>query len=159
LFDAAAMSAPQSFGEGIEQAATLMASAISDNITVNLRVHYDASFASGRAEAGPVDTHLLSYSTVRQDLIPAASALAGDSFVFRPDLGTNSTMVSASFNAPDSHGLLSGPLPEFSFSGPATASDMLIHQVNDSHDLFVNQDQPSPPLHVTDLHAGAVFIH
>jgi serralysin len=91
--------------------------------------------------------------------MPAASALVGDSFVFRPDLGTNSTMASANFNAPDSQSPSSGPLPEFSFSGPAAASEMLIQQVNDHHDPFVSQDQPSPLLHVTDIHAGAVFIH
>ena len=91
--------------------------------------------------------------------MPAASALASDSFVFRPDLGTNSTMASATFNAPDFHSPSSSPLPEFSFSGPAAALEMLFHQVNDSHDPFVSQDQPSPLLHVMDLQAGAVFIH
>ena len=91
--------------------------------------------------------------------MPAASALAGNSFVFRQDLGTNSAMASANFNALDSQSPSSGLLPEFSFSGPAAASEMLIHQVNDSPDLFVSQDQPSPLLHVMDLHAGAVFIH
>jgi serralysin len=89
--------------------------------------------------------------------MPAASALAGDSFDFRPDLGTNSTMASANFIAPGSQSASSGPLSEF-FSGPAAASEMLIQHVNDSHDLFVSQDQPSPLLHVMDLHAGAVFI-
>jgi len=34
-----------------------------------------------------------------------------------------------------------------------------LQQVNDSHDLFISRDQLSPLLHVTDLHAGAVFIH
>jgi len=90
--------------------------------------------------------------------MPAASALAGDSFVFSPDLGTNSALASANFNALDAQSPSSGPLPAFSFSGPAAALEMLFHQVNDSYDPFVSQDQPSPLLHLTDLHGGAVFI-
>ncbi len=90
--------------------------------------------------------------------MPAASALAGNSFVFSPDLGTNSALASANFNALDAQSPSSGPLPAFSFSGPAAALEMLFHQVNNSYDPFVSQDQPSPLLHLTDLHGGAVFI-
>src|SRR5262245_11259845 len=40
IFDSAAMAAPASFRAGIEQAAALLSSAISDKITVNLNIDY-----------------------------------------------------------------------------------------------------------------------
>jgi hypothetical protein len=40
LFDAAAMTAPASFRTGIEQAAALLGAAISDKITVNIKIDY-----------------------------------------------------------------------------------------------------------------------
>ncbi len=90
--------------------------------------------------------------------VSMASA-SGDSFVFRPDLGTMSTVPSANFDAHDFHSPSSGPLSEFSFDDPVAPSEMLIHGISDPHDPFVNPHQPSPILHVTDLHAGFVFLH
>src|SRR5690242_7775666 len=40
IFDAAAMAAPAAFRAGIQQAATILANAISDKITVNLHIDY-----------------------------------------------------------------------------------------------------------------------
>ena len=51
LFDAAAMAAPLSFRQGIEQAAAILSGAISDKITVNLNVDYSGT--GGGAAAGP----------------------------------------------------------------------------------------------------------
>ena len=89
LFDAAAMAAPAGFRAGIEQAATLLAAAITDQITVNITV--DISGTGDLAAAKPVDVHSLSYSTVRQDLIhfvspnfnilPATSSIQGQSHI------------------------------------------------------------------------------
>ena len=76
LFDAAAMAAPHSFREGIEQAATLLASAITDRITVNITIDYSGT--GGVAMAKPVDVHSLSYTTVRQDLIHFSGQVFGD---------------------------------------------------------------------------------
>jgi len=91
------------------------------------------------------------------DGVPPASGPAGDSFVFRPDLGTNSVIQSANLNTPDPHNQPLGPLPEFSSSGPDAALEMLIQ--HDPHDLPGSQDQLTSSLHIADLHAGGVLIH
>ena len=92
LFDAAAMAAPASFRAGIQQAASLLTAAISDQITVNIKIDYSGT--GGGAAAGP-DTGLYeSYSSVRADLInnatpgdttfnalPAGSSIQGQSSV------------------------------------------------------------------------------
>ena len=67
LFDAAAMAAPASFRAGIQQAASLLTAAISDQITVNIRIDY--SGIGGGAAAGPDNGLYVNYSTVRADLI------------------------------------------------------------------------------------------
>lgn len=66
-FDAAAMAAPASFRAGIEQAAALLSSAISDRITLNFQIDYSGT--GGGAAAGPDNGQWVSYSTVRADLI------------------------------------------------------------------------------------------
>ena len=76
LFNVAAMSAPESFRQGIEQAATLLASAITDRITVNITIDYSGT--GGGAMAKPIGVHPLSYTTVRQDLIRYSGAIFGD---------------------------------------------------------------------------------
>ena len=53
LFDAAAMAAPASFRAGIQQAASLLTAAISDPITVNIKIDYSGT--GGGAAAGPDD--------------------------------------------------------------------------------------------------------
>src|SRR5258708_5931448 len=55
LFDAAAMAAPASFRAGIQQAASILTGAISDKITVNIKIDYSGT--GGSAAAGP-DTGL-----------------------------------------------------------------------------------------------------
>ena len=72
LFDAAAMAAPLSFRQGIEQAASILSGAISDKITVNLNVDYSGT--GGGAAAGPDNGQYVSYTTVRADLINGATA-------------------------------------------------------------------------------------
>jgi serralysin len=74
LFDVAAMSAPQSFREGIEQGATLLASAITDKITVNVNIDFDATAPNGSAGARPDGVGGLSYSLLRETLINHAAA-------------------------------------------------------------------------------------
>jgi serralysin len=67
LFDAAAMAAPPSFRAGIQQAASILTSAISDKITVNIKIDYSGT--GGGAAAGPDNGLYESYSSVRTDLV------------------------------------------------------------------------------------------
>jgi hypothetical protein len=68
-YDAAAMAAPASFRAGIQQAANLLAAAISDPITVNIKIDYSGT--GGWAAAGPDNGLYEDYSTIRADLIGA----------------------------------------------------------------------------------------
>lgn len=92
LFDAAAMAAPASFRAGIQQAAAILTSMISDRITVNLKIDYSGT--GGGAAAGPDGGQWMTYSSVRSDLIsnaspgdsafnmlPAGSSIQGQSYV------------------------------------------------------------------------------
>jgi len=72
IFDAAAMAAPASFRAGIEQAAAILSSAISDKITLNFNIDYSGT--GGGAAAGPDGGEWVNYSTVRADLVNNASA-------------------------------------------------------------------------------------
>jgi hypothetical protein len=71
LFDAAAMAAPASFRAGIEQAAAILSSAISDHVTINLKIDYSGT--GGGAAAGPDSGQWESYTSVRADLVNMAS--------------------------------------------------------------------------------------
>jgi serralysin len=90
--------------------------------------------------------------------VPPASGPVGDSFVFRPDLGTSPMTLSANANAPDTHTTPSVLLPDFSPHGPVAALEMLFQHASDSHDLFVSQDELTALQHVADLHTS-VLIH
>jgi serralysin len=70
-FDAAAMAAPASFRAGIEQAASILSSTITNKITVNLQIDYSGT--GGGAAAGPDNGQFVNYSTVRADLIQNAA--------------------------------------------------------------------------------------
>ena len=74
LYDAAAMAAPQSFRDTIQQAANLLAASISDHITVNIKIDYSGT--GGGAAAGPDAGLYEPYSLVRSNLI--ANVSAGD---------------------------------------------------------------------------------
>src|SRR5579872_1379034 len=74
IFDAAAMAAPASFRAGIEQAAAILSSTISNKITVNINIDYKGT--GGGAAAGPDNGLFENYSTVRADLV--ANAAPGD---------------------------------------------------------------------------------
>src|SRR5579872_3755633 len=74
IFDTAAMAAPASFRAGIEQAAAILSSTISNKITVNINIDYKGT--GGGAAAGPDNGLFENYSTVRSDLI--ANAAPGD---------------------------------------------------------------------------------
>ncbi|MGH6679229.1 MAG: NF038122 family metalloprotease [Bradyrhizobium sp.] len=65
------MAAPASFRSGIEQAAAILSSAITDKITVNLGIDYSGT--GGGAAAGPDNGLFESYSTIRSDLINNAT--------------------------------------------------------------------------------------
>jgi len=71
IFDAAAMAAPAAFRAGIQQAATILANAISDKITVNLKIDYSGK--GGGAAAGPDAGLYESYSLIRADLMKVAA--------------------------------------------------------------------------------------
>jgi serralysin len=71
LFDTAAMAAPASFRAGIQQAASILTAAISDQITVNIKIDYSGT--GGGAAAGPDNGLYESYSSVRADLINGAT--------------------------------------------------------------------------------------
>jgi hypothetical protein len=73
-FDAAALAAPQSFRDGITAAAQMIEATLSDNITVNLKIHYKGT--GGGAFAGPAGGGFLTYSDVRSFLL--ANAGPGD---------------------------------------------------------------------------------
>ncbi|MGJ5043305.1 MULTISPECIES: NF038122 family metalloprotease [unclassified Bradyrhizobium] len=92
LFDTAAMNAPASFRAGIQQAAAILTSMISDHITVNIKIDY--SGVGGGAAAGPDGGQWMSYSSVSSNLInyaspgdttfnalPAGSSIQGQSYV------------------------------------------------------------------------------
>jgi hypothetical protein len=72
VFDAAAMAAPTSFRSGIQQAASIIASEISDKITVNIKIDYSGT--GGGSAAGPDNGLFESYSSVRANLINLASS-------------------------------------------------------------------------------------
>jgi hypothetical protein len=73
-FDAAALAAPPSFREGIQQAAAILASTITDHITVNINIDYSGT--GGGAAAGPGPGLFESYSWVRSML--TSNATPGD---------------------------------------------------------------------------------
>src|SRR4051812_41723274 len=92
IYDAAAMAAPASFRAGIQQAVAIMAAAISDKITVNIKIDYSGT--GHGAFAGPDHGIFQSYSSIRADLInnatpgdatfnalPAGSSIQGQSNV------------------------------------------------------------------------------
>ena len=130
LFDAAAMAAPASFRAGIQQAASLLTAAISDKITVNIKIDYSGT--GGGAAAGPDNGLYESYSTVKADLVnnatpgdttfnalPSGSSIQGQSSVAVWNaqlklwglLGANDTTTddgSATFATDISSGLLVG---------------------------------------------------
>src|SRR4051812_37853711 len=72
LYDAAALAAPASFRAGIEQAVSILTAAISDKITVNIKIDYSGT--GGGAAAGPDHGIFQSYSSIRADLINNATA-------------------------------------------------------------------------------------
>ncbi|SIO38105.1 Cadherin-like [Bradyrhizobium erythrophlei] len=130
LFDAAAMAAPASFRAAIQQAASLLTAAISDKITVNIKIDYSGT--GGGAAAGPDNGVYESYSTVKADLVnsatpgdatfnalPSGSSIQGQSSVVVWNaqlklwglLGANDTTTddgSATFATDISSGLLVG---------------------------------------------------
>src|SRR5437868_4274853 len=75
IFDAAALAAPAAFRAGIQQAAAIMSAAISDKITVNLKIDYSGT--GGGAAAGPDHGVFQSYSSARANVINYATP--GDS--------------------------------------------------------------------------------
>src|SRR4051812_43166612 len=71
VFDAAALAAPASFRAGIQQAVAILAAAISDKITVNIKIDYSGT---GRgAAAGPDNGRYEAYSWVRDNLVKNAT--------------------------------------------------------------------------------------
>src|SRR4051794_27989646 len=71
IYDTAAMAAPASFRAGIQQAVGIMAAAISDKITVNIKIDYSGT--GGGAAAGPDNGRYEPYSWVRANLINNAT--------------------------------------------------------------------------------------
>src|SRR4051794_4664316 len=71
IYDPAALAAPASFRAGIQQAVAIIASAISDKITVNIKIDYSGT--GHGAAAGPDHGLFQSYSSIRADLINNAT--------------------------------------------------------------------------------------
>src|SRR4051794_28796446 len=71
IYDTAAMAAPASFRAGIQQAVGIMAAAISDKITVNIKIDYSGT--GHGAAAGPDNGRYEPYSWVRDNLINKAT--------------------------------------------------------------------------------------
>ncbi len=71
LYDAAALAAPASFRAGIQQAVSILAAAISDKITVNIKIDYSGT--GHGAAAGPDHGLFQSYSSIRADLVNNAT--------------------------------------------------------------------------------------
>src|SRR3954453_2647462 len=71
LYDAAALAAPASFRAGIQQAVSILAAAISDKITVNIKIDYSGT--GHGAAAGPDNGRYEPYSWVRDNLINNAA--------------------------------------------------------------------------------------
>jgi hypothetical protein len=71
IFDAAALAAPASFRAGIQQAVAILAAAISDKITVNIKIDYSGT--GHGAAAGPDHGLFQSYSSIRADLLSYAT--------------------------------------------------------------------------------------
>jgi len=91
IYDAAALAAPASFRNTIQQAANILDAMITDNITVNINIDYSGS--GGGALGGPDNGQFVAYSSVYNYLIQSASP--GDSsFDYLP--------VPGSANAPSS---------------------------------------------------------
>ncbi|UFZ01724.1 NF038122 family metalloprotease [Bradyrhizobium ontarionense] len=71
-FDAAAAAAPESFRAGVEQAAAILSSAITDEATVNLAI--DFAGTGGGAGANVSNGVLANYRQLRTDLVDHAAA-------------------------------------------------------------------------------------
>jgi hypothetical protein len=71
ILDAAAQAAPDSFKNGLQQAAAILAANITDQITVNINIDYSGT--GGGAAAGPDQGLLEPYTWVRSTLINNAS--------------------------------------------------------------------------------------
>src|SRR6516164_6709775 len=85
IFDAAAQAAPAAFRNTMQQAANMIASMFTDNITVNLNIDYSGT--GGGAAAGPDNGAFESYSTVYNYLTQSHSP--GDSsFDYLPAPGS-----------------------------------------------------------------------
>ena len=85
IFDAAAQAAPAAFRNTMQQAANMIASMFTDNITVNLNIDYSGT--GGGAAAGPDNGEYVSYSNVYNYLVGTASP--GDSsFDYLPATGS-----------------------------------------------------------------------
>lgn len=67
ILDPAAQAAPASFKNGLQQAAAILAAAITDQITVNIKIDYSGT--GGGAAAGPDDGYYENYSWVRSELL------------------------------------------------------------------------------------------
>jgi Cadherin-like len=70
IFDTAAQAAPASFRAGIQQAVAILASVITDKITVNIKIDYSGT--GGGAAAGPDHGVVENYSLIRTNLINGA---------------------------------------------------------------------------------------
>ena len=93
-FEGSTKSAPASFIQGVEAAATILASTISEKITFNVNIAYSGT--GGGADGGPDNGQDISYSTLRADLInnatpaeasifkslPAGSSIQGENQIY-----------------------------------------------------------------------------
>jgi len=86
---------------------------------------------------------------------PPASGPGGDAFVFRPGLGTNSTMASVNLTPLDSQTSSAVLLPELTSNGSVAGLETLLLQ---GSDLSVDNHPSASLHHLADMHSG-VLIH
>jgi serralysin len=130
LFDAAAMAAPQSFRDAIQQAAAVLTAAISDKITVNIRIDYSGT--GGGAAGGPDNGLYEPYSTVRADLVN--NATPGDT-IFSTTLPTGT-----SFQGQTSVAVWNAQLKLWGVQGGPTANDTTTDDGSATFATDINQN-------------------
>lgn len=93
VYDAFALQAPQSFRDGMETAARMLEAALSDDITINISVHY-GNPGDENVSLGGANANNISYTTYRNAL--AADATTSDDATALASLTTDSSVEGVS---------------------------------------------------------------
>ena len=94
VYSASALAAPQSFRNGMQAAADIVAAGLKDNITVNIRVGYGefngTPLSANTSEGGPATGIGISYTNLRNALV--ANASSSDDFTSISNLPNTSSI-------------------------------------------------------------------